>query len=533
MQRSPDERITRTIARDIAQREQLKALLAGSIASLGRNYVIALEARQRRDRRRHGARAGRGGRQGTGADVARRAPTSSLRAEARRVAGVDPEVRRAAAARDDPVARRAACLFAGARPRAAKSRASRRFRTCKRAIELDPNFAMAHALLSSVYANTGQSALAPEYAQQGVRAARPRQRARAVLHLVALLPRRGAGVGQGARPGAIVDGDLSARGVRVQQPRASPASASGSSSSRSTAFREAIRLDPQFIPPYANLAAALLALNRYDDARAVLQQAAERRLDFIGARRLSYLLAFVAGRRGDDGARADAVGRRRARPTAAFGWQAHASAFGGQDGRARAVPARHPDVAAGTIHRGGGAADAWKTPKSMRSSDSAATARSEVDRRARAEPRQLHARARQPRAGACAAPSRGDGADQRAGEAVSGRDADDAQWPLPITAAALALRARRAGAGRSSCSKPVRPYDHAPSAEFWPAYLRGQAYLQLTDAAAAAEFQEHRRPSGRGAGVGAVSRLRTSVSRAARDADERRGAGAEAYEDVL
>jgi len=35
-----------------------------------------------------------------------------------------------------------------------------------------------------------------------------------------------------------------------------------------------------------------------------------------------------------------------------------------------------------------------------------------------------------------------------------------------------------------------RRYDHAPSAEFWPAYLRGQAYLQLKDGAAAAtEFR--------------------------------------------
>src|SRR5213078_1213475 len=44
MERSPDERITKTLARDIARREQLKALISGSIASLGRNYVIALEA---------------------------------------------------------------------------------------------------------------------------------------------------------------------------------------------------------------------------------------------------------------------------------------------------------------------------------------------------------------------------------------------------------------------------------------------------------------------------------------------------------
>ena len=32
-----------------------------------------------------------------------------------------------------------------------------------RAIELDPLFAMAHALLSGVYANTGQTALAPAF----------------------------------------------------------------------------------------------------------------------------------------------------------------------------------------------------------------------------------------------------------------------------------------------------------------------------------------------------------------------------------
>jgi len=31
----------------------------------------------------------------------------------------------------------------------------------------------------------------------------------------------------------------------------------------------------------------------------------------------------------------------------------------------------------------------------------------------------------------------------------------------------------------------VRPFDHAPIAEFWPAYLRGQAQLQLTHGAEA------------------------------------------------
>ena len=44
MQRPTDEPLTRAIARDVARREQLKALVAGSISSLGTHYVLALEA---------------------------------------------------------------------------------------------------------------------------------------------------------------------------------------------------------------------------------------------------------------------------------------------------------------------------------------------------------------------------------------------------------------------------------------------------------------------------------------------------------
>src|SRR6185369_4830996 len=44
MGRSPDERVTREVAREICQRQGLKALLVSSIARLGNDYVITLEA---------------------------------------------------------------------------------------------------------------------------------------------------------------------------------------------------------------------------------------------------------------------------------------------------------------------------------------------------------------------------------------------------------------------------------------------------------------------------------------------------------
>jgi hypothetical protein len=60
---------------------------------------------------------------------------------------------------------------------------------------------------------------------------------------------------------------------------------------------------------------------------------------------------------------------------------------------------------------------------------------------------------------------------------------------LPVTAAAVAIEQGEPARGLALL-EPVRRYDHAPSAGFWPAYLRGQAYLQLKDGrAAASEFQ--------------------------------------------
>src|ERR1044071_9554950 len=44
MGRSPDERITRDVGREICERQGIKAMLTGTIASLGIHYVITLEA---------------------------------------------------------------------------------------------------------------------------------------------------------------------------------------------------------------------------------------------------------------------------------------------------------------------------------------------------------------------------------------------------------------------------------------------------------------------------------------------------------
>jgi tetratricopeptide (TPR) repeat protein len=60
----------------------------------------------------------------------------------------------------------------------------------------------------------------------------------------------------------------------------------------------------------------------------------------------------------------------------------------------------------------------------------------------------------------------------------------------PVIAAIAAL-ANGNAAGALELLEGVKPYDHAPAAELWPPYLRGQAWLQLKDGARAARaFQE-------------------------------------------
>ena len=57
MSRSPDERVTDTLAREICQRESIKAVLSGSIVMVGSQYAGRTERHQLRHRRVDRARA--------------------------------------------------------------------------------------------------------------------------------------------------------------------------------------------------------------------------------------------------------------------------------------------------------------------------------------------------------------------------------------------------------------------------------------------------------------------------------------------
>ena len=141
MGRPADERVTGNVAREICEREHIKAMLSGSIATLGSQYVVALDATNCATgdslaREQVTAASQRGGASGCGKGGIKPAR------EAGRVAGVDSEVRYAGNRGDHVIARSVEGVCRGRRD-AQWRRRGRIDSSVPARVELDPNFAMA------------------------------------------------------------------------------------------------------------------------------------------------------------------------------------------------------------------------------------------------------------------------------------------------------------------------------------------------------------------------------------------------------
>ncbi len=484
MERSPNDPITRSLAREIAQREQLKALLAGSIVRLGENYVLGLEAINAqtgdvmaREQAEAATKEQVLGALGGAISRLRQKLGESLPS----VQKFDVPLPRATTASLDALHAYSLALYQGREVPRLEA-----IPHLKRAIELDPTFAMAHALLSAVYANTGQSALAPAYSKTAFDL-RDRVSDRERFFISWRYYRD-----------AIQAWDKASELARLwtaTYPREAFAFNAlgnvlirlGQLEQSIEPLREAIRLDPQFVPAYGNLAAMLLAINRPDEARATLKMAEDRKLTFIGASRLSYFLAFVQGDTKTMERELEAsIGLRQT--NSAFGWQAHTSAAVGR------VTTAHEQYRRGIqMSLQGGfaevAAQLITEDAEMHATLGQCTAAlaeiSEGLRLARDN-------ATLERGGRVLALC---GARSEAEKLVSElkRRFPEATLTInlfvPVIEAAAALQ--QGDAARAvELLEQVKPYDHAPSGEYWPLYLRGQAYLNLKNGqAAGSQFQ--------------------------------------------
>src|SRR5438132_991589 len=160
MKRQPGDRITQEIAREICQRTSSKAFLAGSIASLGGHYLIALKAMNCRT----GDSLGSAGEE---AESRERVLTtlSEVASSLRRKLG---ESLASLQKYDTPLQEATTSSIEALQAYTQANRIwdekgdQEALPYYERAVELDPNFALAHAELGLVCSNLGQADLASE-----------------------------------------------------------------------------------------------------------------------------------------------------------------------------------------------------------------------------------------------------------------------------------------------------------------------------------------------------------------------------------
>ena len=474
MQRSPNEGITRALARQIAQREQLKALVAGSITSLGRHYVVSLEAVNAE----------------SGDAMAREQVEAASKEEVlTSLGGAVSRLRRKLGESLTSIQRYDVPLPRATTPSLEALQAyalaledgrinDQRLESIphlKRAIELDPNFALAHAQLSGTYTNTWQSALAPEWSRRAFELRdRVSERER---YMISWRYYRDA-------TQAWDKGLELARSWTDAYPRESTAFNSlgraawalGRYQEAIAPLRESIRLDSRFFAPRLNLLWTLTALNQFDAAKKVLEGARAANVHSIGFPQVAYVLAFIEN---DTATMTRELDAAVALPDGgwASNWQPRISAFGGHIAKAHEEFRR--SVAA--------ISQANLTELSGLYSAQDAISHALVDQCAEARRE----------ATAAIGLSRDNFTLESAGRALawcgSTADAENVSRELtrrypeailtthvivPVIAAETAIKLRQP-ARALELLEPVKRFDHAPVSEFWPAYLRGEAQRQL------------------------------------------------------
>jgi len=295
MGRPPDARLSNDVAREICMREGAKAMLTGSIASFGTHYVITLSALNAQ----------------TGDVLAREESeaeskeqvlksldkaASSLRSKLGESIG---SVQKFATPLEQATTSSLEALQAFSLGQAAHMRLDddKAIPHLKRAIELDPNFAMAHATLGVAYSNLTQGELAVTFITKAFdlkERASERERLYISSHYYDIVTRE--------MEKAI---EIYEQWVQIYPrdsvPRDNLAlrySAIGQQEKALASSSEAMRLDPKDTYAYQNLADAYERLNRFDEAKAVAEQAAAQNL----GRSVHFTLFDLAFIRGDEAA---------------------------------------------------------------------------------------------------------------------------------------------------------------------------------------------------------------------------------------
>jgi DNA-binding winged helix-turn-helix (wHTH) protein/tetratricopeptide (TPR) repeat protein len=343
MGQPPDARLSPEVAREICERTASTAVLDGSIAQIGTQYLLTLKAVNCAS-----------GESLTSTDAQASGKNHVLDALAKTASEIRSRLGESLSTVqkfDTPLEQattpslEALKAFSSGRKVESTEGDAAAIPFFKHAIELDPNFALAYAWLGLMYVDLGESSVAAEYTRKAYEL-RDRT-SEAEKYFIT------------SRFHKVVTGNMEKAEQACQlwiqaYPRSETPHnllsgaiypVTGQYEKGIEAGREAVRLNPHFPPSYALLMSNYTALSRLDEARAAYDQALERKLKNSLFHRALYQIAFLQN---DAAGMAQQVARSAGTPGVEdklLGLEADTAAYSGRLRNAREFSRRAMDSA--------------------------------------------------------------------------------------------------------------------------------------------------------------------------------------------
>jgi serine/threonine protein kinase/tetratricopeptide (TPR) repeat protein len=494
MSRPADTKLTPEVTRELCQRADSKAYLAGSIASLGSQYVLGLKAVNCQ----------------SGDPLAEEQLTAASKEKVLDALGEAASKLRTELGEslatvqklDVPLSEATTSSLEALKAYSLGQKAwnekgpAAALPYHQRAIELDPNFAMGYNAVANDYFSLGELGRASDYS---TRAFQLREHAseREKLTITANYYQNATGEQDKAAQTFQEEIESYPRDYRAHLGLGNAYGGQGQYEKATESYRQGLRLAPDSAGPYADLGNSLLSLQQFDEARQIIHEGQARQLDNAVLHSALYAIAFLGS---DSAAIAEQQQWFAGKPdyeNVGLALDSDTEAYGGHLGKARELTKRAVDSAIRADSKESGAISQGNDAIAQAAYGNPAEARQSADEALKLAPTSQGVEVEAALAFALA----GDTARAESlAQDLAKRFPLDTQmqslW-LPAIQAQSALDRKKPAAALTALQATVPPVELGQIAFvtniscLYPTYIHGEAYLEAGQGKeAAAEFQK-------------------------------------------
>jgi len=290
MTRSRSTKLTPEVARELCQRAGSRAYIAGTVGSLGSQYVLGLKAVN--------CQSGDTLAQEQVTAASKEKVLDTLGEAASKLRGELGESLATVQKFDVPLEQATTSSLEALKAYSLGEKTNREKGPAaslpyhQRAIELDPNFALGYDAVGADYYGLAELGRASEYY---TKAFQLREHASEREKLVITADYYDTVTGEVDKASQTYEEMIQSypRDYRAHLDLGNEYASQGQYERATESYRQSLRLAPDSSGPYANLGNSLLALQRFDEARQIIQEAHARKLDSGTHHNALYALAFL------------------------------------------------------------------------------------------------------------------------------------------------------------------------------------------------------------------------------------------------